>query len=177
MNAIAELEMPVGGSLDVEAVRLRELFGIAVSRGNHHIDRLAGGDLLTTYRDFLCRAHTSKLYRAVVPHHLFGRAHDELRVRAQLRELVWVLEQREHPVGDGVRRRLMSIHQEKDRVREELLQIQPAPLAFGLDERAHDCAVWSASEPADQLFEVREQRDHAGSRWLSHVKRTGRICN
>ena len=71
----------------------------------------------------------------------------------------------------------MPIHKKQDRVRKQLLAIQPAAGAFGFDERAHDRLVRPASQPANKFFEVRNQRIDTGPRPLFGVERSGGICD
>lgn len=44
VDAIAECDVPVWGSSDVESIRLRELCGVPVRRAEHERDRLPFGN-------------------------------------------------------------------------------------------------------------------------------------
>ncbi len=67
VDSDSEHQVPVGRAADVEAVRVRELFGVAMSCAQERTDKCTLGDRAAGELDFSGRLPTKDLTWAVVP--------------------------------------------------------------------------------------------------------------
>ncbi len=85
MNAVAEGDMAILLTREVQAIGLWELRGIAVGRAEHRDDRLPGGDPLPTDLDVRARLPRRHLDGAVIAQDLGHRGRAHLGMLAQYR--------------------------------------------------------------------------------------------
>jgi len=80
--------VPVGAPRDVQAIRVFELLGIAVSSANHNMQKLPLADILAAHPKVLPGCADSALRRGVETQELLGGKIDQFRMAFQLGELV-----------------------------------------------------------------------------------------
>ena len=121
----AEGEVAVVRPADVEPIGVREPLGVAVGRGHHRDDRLPLADRPAAELAVRRGEPGGVLDRALEAEELLDGRWDEPGLAAQELPLVGVSQQREHPVGDQVRRRLQPADHRDDRVGDDLVLGQP----------------------------------------------------
>ena len=136
VRAEAEREVAVVAARDVEAVGLVEHRRVAVRRADAADHERALPDRHAAELHVLERDAHGALHRAVEAQHLLDRALQQLGLRAQARELVGVLQERERPVPDQVRGRLVTGEQQQDRGRQQLAVAERVAVLLRRDERA-----------------------------------------
>src|SRR6266567_4598548 len=128
--------MPIRRTDDIETARIRELPRIPARRTDGEPEGLARADLDRVELEVLAGRDPAYLDRFVVAEDLLDGGANERRIVAETCKLLAVLEQREHAVADRERRCLVAVHQQKDRVRQQLLSCQASALRLGLDKAA-----------------------------------------
>ena len=100
VDAEAESQMVVGGAGDVEPLRLVELFGVVVARGQEQHGEVAGGELHAAELAVLGEGPAGELDRGDVAEHLLHAGAGDRRVGAEPLQLVGMAQQ-----GEGSPRR------------------------------------------------------------------------
>src|SRR5215218_5114969 len=158
VDAFAEGNVPVSvGPRDVEDVRVGEPHRVPVGRSKAYGRLLPCWDQSPAHLDILPGdAPTDKVYRSPVAQRLLDYPPGKARICPQLRQLVGVGKQGDHPVSDQVHRGNVSCEEhEKDR-REYLVLIERVAVLLGVDEAADHVLCRS---PPLALEEVREVVD------------------
>src|SRR5258706_15660765 len=108
--------MPVRFAADIEAIRLRELFGIAIRRADAQRDGWALCDRSAADVG-IDRSHTiAELVRAFEAQAFFYRAFDQRRLALQRGALVGPFAERHEPVADQLGGGLVTGIEDKDAV-------------------------------------------------------------
>src|SRR5450432_1258291 len=105
VGTLAEGEVTVRGSSEVEPVGLLETKGVAVGRAEHQVHDLAGDDAIAADFEILFRPPRRDLDWTVETQKLLDGARQKRRLGAQPRERGRIPQQRKRSVSDEVRRR------------------------------------------------------------------------
>lgn len=92
VSSVAERQMLHRAAGDVELLRVVELPGVAVGRGQNQQDPLAGLDLVAAQFEVLLHAAGERLRRPVVAQDLLDGLRHERRVVPERLQLLWVAE-------------------------------------------------------------------------------------
>ena len=126
--------MPVGAAADVEAVRVRELRGIAVCGTDAQVDRSArrdgnAADFRVDYRHAV-----AELHRRIEAQHLVDGGTHQLGIVEQAATLLGMLQKQVQPVADEIRRRLMPSIQDENAILQQFDFGEPFAVRLAGDE-------------------------------------------
>src|SRR6185437_15492102 len=107
MDAEAEREMPVRRAANIEAVRLRKLFRVAIGRADAQRDRRAPRDCDATDRGVDARHAVAELIRTLEAQALLHRRVDQRRLAQQRSPLLGPERKRDEAIADEVGRGLV----------------------------------------------------------------------
>ena len=155
MDAGAEREVLVLLSPQVELVRILEDHGVAIGRADRREHDVAAPELFAAHLDRLPGDATGPLNGRIVTQQLFDRGADDLGVLAQVLKLIRMPQQRQDPVPDQIRRRLVSGREQQHAVGEQLVRVQR--FDFRREQGGEQIVARRRSQAFDDDFEVSPQ--------------------
>ena len=135
--AAPERDVFVGRPGDVEAIRVREHRLVAVRGDVPEDDLVAVAHGLPTQLGVAHRRPAEAHDRRRPPQHLLDCGRQQGAIGAYALELIRVLEERNHAVGDQVAGRLVAGDRQQEEEEVELEVAQPLAFDLGVDEDAH----------------------------------------
>ena len=178
MRPGSEGEMPVGGSCQVEPVRMLELFRIPVGRADTQVQLSAGRQPGFAQLRVGRGAPIAQLIRAFEAQDLLDGGPGEIRVREQRAALIRPVDQQLHAVADEVGRGLVARVQDENAIVQEFgLAERGAAVFIGEQARQHVARriLRDAPPVGNQSLEIMQEVPHRLVAGLQHARARRRL--